>query len=294
MTGDPLRDALAALAAVLAPAGIPLIIGGGYGLVLREESLLRQQRENRYGVLARVRSTEDLDCVLGLDIITDGAKTRRIRHALAELGYASVESYWAFARTIDWHGTPQTIRVELMAPDVTGPRAALVHRGSALRIRPASYDQLHARRNPAAITVEQRLTPVNIGGSAEVITVLIPHAASFLLMKVFAFRDRWISEENGDRERAPYHAFDMFMLLATMDRGEWEEAVGILRSEAAAAVVAEAGAIVRQYFKSANSEGVVEMAAYARARMNVPVTEQNRHAFATDMCELFGVRNGPR
>lgn len=294
MTGDPLREALAALASTLAPSGIPLIIGGGYGLVLREEALLRARRENRYGVLTRARSTDDLDCVLGIDIITDGAKTRRIREALTELGFVSVESHWAFARTIDWRGTPQTVRIELMAADITGALAERMHRGSALRIRPESYDQLHARRNPAAITVEQRLTPVNIGGSAEVITVLIPHAASFLLMKVFAFRDRWISEEHGDRERAPYHAFDMFMLLATMDRGEWEEAVGILGSEAAAAVVAEARAIVRQYFESANSEGVVEMAAYARARMNVPVTEQHRHVFARDMCELFRVPHEPR
>lgn len=146
MTDDPLREAVVELAAKLRPHGIPLIIGGGYGLVLRGITIARELRGNRYGLRTNFRSTQDIDCVLGMEIITDAGKMQRIREALTETGYASVEEHWAFAKTIEWHGTRQEIRIELMAPDVTGADALprLRHPHVAFDAQPAGMGRVVA------------------------------------------------------------------------------------------------------------------------------------------------------
>lgn len=286
MTDDPLREALIALAAKLTPHDIPLIIGGGYGLVLRGISIARELRANRYGLMARFRSTQDIDCVLGMDIITDAGKMQRIREALTVMGYASVEAHWAFAKTVEWRGARQDIRIELMAPDVTGADAERVHRGTALRIRSDGYDQLHAQRNPAAITVEQLPMSFSLGDGADGPSVLVPHPASFLLMKLFAFRDRHVSDKPQDKERAPYHAFDIFLLLSTLNLQEWEESLRILHDERVVDIVQQAREIVAEFFDAENAVGVLAMAVYAREREDMTLTREQRVAFAQDLREL--------
>ena len=94
MTVDPLRDALIELVLLLKPDDVELIIGGGYGLVLRSEIVSTRQRASRLGIETIVRSTSDLDCFLSVDFITDATKTRRIAEVLQELGYSTVQPHW--------------------------------------------------------------------------------------------------------------------------------------------------------------------------------------------------------
>ena len=161
--------------------------------------------------------------------------------------------------------------------------------GAALRIRSDGYDQLHARRNSAAITVEQLPTPFSLGDGAEGPNVLVPHPASFLLMKLFSFRDRHLSDKPEDRERAPYHAFDIFMLLSTLNRQEWEESLGILHDERVVDVVRQAREIVAEFFAAENAGGVLAMAVYARDREGITLTRDQRVEFVRDLRELVGL-----
>ncbi len=283
---DPLRGTLRDLAAALAENDIRLIVAGGYGLVLRHEALAREKRPYRYGLRLDARSTGDIDCILSAEIITDARKTRIFRETLEAAGFVSVEQHWAFAKPVEWNGAMHDVRIELMAPDIhEGPAALLVQRGSALRIRPKEYAELHARRNPAAVIASESLAEhvLAVGGPS----VYLPHAASFILMKLFAFRDRRESDAPADREIAPYHAFDCLTVVARMNRAEWEDASRLLSRAEAQRVVAEAREIIAKYFGSTTAEGLVELAAYARSRLGVVVGEDVRQAFALDVQELF-------
>jgi hypothetical protein len=64
---DVLRAELERLAGALQPRGVPLIIGGGYGLLLRQEHIahsgVRTVRE-----IPAARSTNDLDIFLSVEI----------------------------------------------------------------------------------------------------------------------------------------------------------------------------------------------------------------------------------
>ncbi|MEO7997266.1 MAG: hypothetical protein ABI852_07460 [Gemmatimonadaceae bacterium] len=57
MSSDPLRDTLVDLALMLKPDGIELILGGGYGLVLRSEMIVRREHFSRFGINTIVRFT---------------------------------------------------------------------------------------------------------------------------------------------------------------------------------------------------------------------------------------------
>lgn len=77
---------------------------------------------------------------------------------------------------------------------------------------------IHAHPVDGAPTLEESLLPVTLAGElgsgkpwqAE---VFIPHPYSFLMMKLFVFRDRL---NDADKEFGRYHALDLYMILATM------------------------------------------------------------------------------
>jgi len=78
---DILRAALAALAEASHPHGVPLIVGGGYGLLLRQEHIansgVRTVRE-----IPEARSTNDLDIFLSVEIVTNADKMGALRDVL--------------------------------------------------------------------------------------------------------------------------------------------------------------------------------------------------------------------
>lgn len=86
MSYDPLRDELIKITRALNPHGIKLIVGVGYGLLLRTEHVLETQPFTRFNELPKARSTEDLDFFLSVEIVTDAPKMSIIRDCISELG----------------------------------------------------------------------------------------------------------------------------------------------------------------------------------------------------------------
>lgn len=78
MTFDPLREQLRLLALNLQKDNIKLILGGGYGLVLKTEYIRRTQAVTRFEVIPEARSTNDLDLFLSAEIITNAEKIEKI------------------------------------------------------------------------------------------------------------------------------------------------------------------------------------------------------------------------
>lgn len=70
MTPDPLREQLRLLAQELKNDSIKVILGGGYGLVLKTEYIRQTNAATRFEEIPQARSTNDLDLFLSAEIIT--------------------------------------------------------------------------------------------------------------------------------------------------------------------------------------------------------------------------------
>ena len=91
MVVDPLGEELRKLALALKSNSIKLIIGGGYGLLLRAEQIRLSGARTRFSETPSTRSTADIDIFLAAEIITNAETTVLIRGALDALGYRPIE-----------------------------------------------------------------------------------------------------------------------------------------------------------------------------------------------------------
>jgi len=94
MSNDILRTNLLDLHEQLDSLGIKLLLGGGYGLFLKQmnaavSNLAPTLIAPEYWPLAR--STDDLDIFLNTEIIANVEDLSRIKSALETLGYAPLE-----------------------------------------------------------------------------------------------------------------------------------------------------------------------------------------------------------
>lgn len=285
MVVDPLREELRKLARALEPHGIRLIVGGGYGLLLRAEQIRLSGARTRFAELPGARSTNDIDIFLGAEVITDAAKTTLIRAALDALGYEPIEGakYYQFVLPVVYAGLPRGVKIDLLAAPVSGEKKAAVRQDSR-RVRPRSGEGLHAHITPEALTVEEHSQPVDLGGD-EPVVVYLPHPFSYLLLKLFALRDLLDDEAKG---RGAYHAFDIYRTVAMMTSSEWEEAVQMQGRYAATEPVAEAGRLVKELFSGLEAPGTVRLREHAR-RVGEQIPSENLRAMIDDLHELLPV-----
>jgi hypothetical protein len=230
---DILRAELGRLAVALEPHGIPLIIGGGYGLLLRQEHLehsdIRTVRR-----IPEARSTNDLDVFLSAEILTDARKMGSLRDVLHRSGYAPIKGaeHYQFEKEV-------------------------TYRGSQRRI----------------------LDP---GGAGE-FRVRIPHPYSFLLLKLYAYRDR---RDDPATELGRYHAFDLYRIVAMMTEEEYETAQGFRDRFGGEEVVVEARRIVSDLFADVDSRGTLALLEHART-VGVTIRDEDLDGFLEDLKFFF-------
>ncbi len=114
MAHDPLLTTLLDLDAALSPQ--KLIIGGGYGLYLKQLYVSNNpQIRTLFAVndLPNARTTEDIDLILRADIVTNSDSMKAIRGALDRLGFTVVETakYTQFVRQM----APGQVKIDLLA-----------------------------------------------------------------------------------------------------------------------------------------------------------------------------------
>ncbi|MEY2725148.1 MAG: hypothetical protein RLZZ458_1015 [Planctomycetota bacterium] len=93
MAHDPLLTTLLDLDSALSPQ--KLIIGGGYGLYLKQLYVSNNpQIRTLFAVtdLPTARTTEDIDLILRAEIVTDSGSMKAIREVLDQLGFTVVET----------------------------------------------------------------------------------------------------------------------------------------------------------------------------------------------------------
>lgn len=264
-----------------------LIIGGGYGIYLKREYV----RENEIRTLLRewpeARSTNDLDLFLRPELLVNSARLKPLAAALQHLGYEVVggaEKFQFVKPGLDG-SRAGSLKIDLL----TGPQSSFAGspaKVDARRVRPRPSVNIHAHPVDEALTLEEGLLPVTINGVTSSgiphqAAIFIPHPLTFVMMKLFAFRDRLA---DAAKEFARYHALDIYSVLATTTEKEWGEALELQEVHRAASVVIEAARIVREHFSSSSSLGMLRLRESPYSRANLQVNE-----FLAALHELFDV-----
>jgi hypothetical protein len=235
---DPMWSAFEPLWRELQFAGNQVQLAGGYGLFLKQRWLLANRDcatliplENWLD--ATPRATNDLDIVVGLDLLADDEAQRSIVQALERNEFKVVEEHprWQFEKQLD---PDRQILVDLHAevPECENQNLAL----DKLRVKhkPSLGDQgVHGRRNPEAAGCSLHPFLFQIGE----ITISVPNPVTWSVMKLISTRDRRRKAEDTNREEeyrnfhhleAMKHARDVARIVAMMTRDERESAQEVI------------------------------------------------------------------
>lgn len=263
MTTMPgLQTALLDLLHEVRGTDVAVIIGGGYGIYLKTEHVQRVGKRTLFQEWPDPRSTNDLDLFLRPELLIDAGKLKPLAQALSRLGYRVVpgaEKY-QFVRPGPGGGAAGSIKIDIL----TGPRARFEGtrvKADVRRARPNPSVGIHAHPVDETPTLEEGLLSETVTGTLSSglpwrAEVFLPHPYTFVMMKLFAFRDRLA---DADKEYGRYHALDLYTILATTTEAEWREALSMRKRHADDSYVKEAGALVSMYFAGLDSLGMIRM-----------------------------------
>ncbi|HUU22654.1 MAG TPA: hypothetical protein VM389_08980 [Phycisphaerae bacterium] len=245
----------------------PLILGGGYGLYLKQ--VYRQAASDTPTVIEgefwpAPRATEDLDILLRTEVVMDAARMGSIRAALDRLNYTAVPGaeYMQFVKQLEGG---RFVKIDLL----TGPLGPLADdprvKVDARRVRPRRSVKLHAHRTEEALGFQDNTMRIAVDGllsSGEPYEamVLVPSAFTLLLMKLYAFRDRCEDEE---KDLARHHALDLYRVVAMMSEQEFGQTLRQIAQQQNHPVLAEAGRIVAEHFDSPESLGLLRLRSHS-------------------------------
>ncbi len=286
MSADPLLDDLRSLARRLATEDIVLTVGGGFGLLLRTRMVAERGAATLSEARLPARSTGDIDCFLSVDVITDGGKTQAVRNAIDALGYSPKPNAknFQFVRSIDVYGQPREIGIDLLTGPIPAESLSRV-KMSKPRVAPKGSSGLHAYLTDEAFAIAFATHHVNIGDAEGQVDVLIPHPFAFLILKLFALRDR-LQKANDAKQK--YHAFDLYAIWADMSPDEYHEVRDLVHEHSGHPVVREAAKIVATHFAQMDAPGAIALVEQAGAHGHHPTLDAVER-FMRDLLELFAV-----
>jgi hypothetical protein len=264
---------------------IKLIIGGGFGIYLKIDHVQRLSQRTLLRELPEPRSTNDLDLFLRPELIIDSARLKPLVEAIGRLGYQVVpgaENY-QFLKLGPEGTEAGSIKIDIL----TGPQSRFQGtrvKVDARRARPNPSIGIHAHPVDEAPTLEDGLLLVTLAGKlgsgepwqAE---VFLPHPYTFLMMKLFAFRDR-LNDTN--KEFGRYHALDLYTILATTTEEEWEYALKLRDQYGEDPYVMEARQLVSKYFAALDYLGMIRLKESPYYRLELQIDE-----FMSALEELF-------
>ncbi len=269
---DALKTNLLDLHKETAAHDIRLILGGGYGLYLKQHHLQSQNIETvlNMEIWPEARATNDLDVFLSAEVVTDSTRMGLIRAALEKLGYLAIESakFYQFVKPIS---TARQVKLDLLA----GPLGDYEERvkKDTRRVRPRRSVNLHARRVEEALGVEESCTEIELtgrlsSGRTHLARIFVPQPFSYLLMKLFAFRDR---KDDDDKDMGRHHALDVLRIVAMMTRQEYEDTHRLFRNGGGQDPVGEARRIVQECFAEESAIGMIRVREHQLFRPDIDV-----------------------
>lgn len=285
---DLLKNELIALSQNLQTHNIKLIIGGGYGLYLKTESLRKSNPRTFFDTIPIARSTNDLDIFLSIELITSLEKMRTIRAVLNEMGYEPKPDakFYQFWKPVALQNQSRRLKLDFLSPLISGEKCSLVKQDSR-RIRPkgipnaplAENEQMHARITQEAASLEEYLQLLYINDTNY---VYIPHPFTYMMLKLFAIKDHL--EQPEIKGKAPYHSFDLYRTVAMLTESEEKQATSLAGKYPD--LSNQAKNIVGAYFNNLDSPGTISLRRYIID--NEPsVTNESIKTFLEYLHDLF-------
>ena len=286
MTMTTLKSALLDILNATEDPDFRPLIGGGYGMYLKYQMVLKEGTRTLLAKRPEARSTNNIDMFLRTELLVNGARLEPFKAALENLGYEAVPSakYYQFAKPGPDGGRAGGLKVDLLA----GPQNLLKEMGlkvDARRVRAnPKVEGLHAHPVDEAPTLEAHCTSTTIqgelssGGTAEAV-VLLPHPFSFLTMKLFALRDR-VNDVEKDLGR--HHALDIYTVLSLTSEEEWGQCRLLRKEHADNPFIIEACGIAREFFGDDDAIGVIRIKEHAYYSPELQLEE-----FRQALLELF-------
>ncbi|MGA2230383.1 MAG: hypothetical protein ABSH22_05745 [Tepidisphaeraceae bacterium] len=263
MNADPLVTTLIDLARSVTQPDFRLILGGGFGLYLKQLHLQRQSaiRTLVPGELwPYPRATEDLDVFIPTEFLVNLDSMRILRAALDRLGFVPVERA-KFLHLVKQWPNGWRVKIDMLTGPLPDEAGRTKLKLSAPRVRPRGSLELHAYLTKEALDIESSLLPLPIDGAgsdgiAGQLTVFVPQAFTFLRMKLHAFADR-VNDDQADLGR--HHALDVYRLIAMLTE---EEQIAVRRGiakHAASKPIQRAREIAALYFSSSSAMGIIRL-----------------------------------
>lgn len=264
MNDSLLRTSLLDLLHALGNDANGLLLGGGYGLYLKQLHLADSGVRTLIGaeLWPAPRATQDLDLMLSAELVADARSMTVLRAALDKLGYQVIKGseYLQFVRTIT---ATQFVKIDLLTAQLDVLKNFPAIDADSRRARPTAADRpkLHAHPTDGALTLTEaplviQITGALSNGQALVAPVTIPDPFSYLLMKLTAYRDR---RNDPDKDLGRHHALDVFRIVAMLTEPERDQVQANLRRFASDAQVRSCVDLVRLDFATATAPGVLAM-----------------------------------
>jgi hypothetical protein len=270
---DPLITTLIDLIQAIDLPDFKLILGGGFGLYLKQLHLQRNPGPPTIlpgDLWPYPRATEDLDLFLPTEVVVSLADMQTLRRAIDQLGFMPVEEA-KFLHFVKPWADGGRVKIDML----TGPMPAALRAKLKItppRVRPRGVLELHAYLTEEALDFESSLLPLTIEGIGSQgmakVVVHIPQPFTFLLMKLHAFADR---VEDADSDLGRHHALDVYRVIAMLTEREYEIVRRNVEQHTASLPVRRAREIVATHFSSPIAMGVIRLREHAlfAARMNV-------------------------
>ncbi|MBK6459278.1 MAG: hypothetical protein IPF87_24920 [Gemmatimonadetes bacterium] len=145
---------------------------------------------------------------------------------------------------------------------------------------------MHAYLTDEAFAIAFATHHVNIGDAEGQVDVLIPHPFAFLILKLFALRDR-LQKANDAKQK--YHAFDLYAIWADMSPDEYHEVRDLVHEHSGHPVVREVAKIVATHFAQMDAPGAICARRAGWNSRSSPPTLDAVERFMRDLLELFAV-----
>lgn len=257
-----LQTALLDLLQKIQGTEIKLIIGGGFGIYLKATHAKHLVMRTLLDQWPELRSTNDLDLFLRPELLIDSSRLKPIVNAITDLGYQVVpgaENY-QFVKPGPGGTDAGSVKIDIL----TGPQSCF--QGTQVKVdtrraRPKPSVGMHAHPVDEALTLEEGLLPILLAGTLTSgdtweSEIFLPHPYTFLMMKLFAFRDRL---DDPDKEFGRYHALDLYTILATTTEEEWEYALQLRDQHKNEPFTIKAGHLVSDYFSAPERLGMIRL-----------------------------------
>lgn len=281
---DLLRTALLDLSGAVGDE-IPLIVGGGFGLYLRQEHLRESAERTLFDQLPEPRATNDIDLFITMEVLVRFEAVRILQQAIEQLNFAAVRGaeYFQWIREDD---QGRQVKVDLLCGPL-GDYAGQLHTNSLPRVRPKAPRgalKFHARQTDEAIELDNRAAPMRVEGTGShgkprTGTVYTPHPFTYLMMKLFAFDDR---REDERKDVGRHHAMDLYRIVAMMTEPEYEQALALGKTYQIDERVERAQNIISEHFSGPTAIGVLRVREHPLFRPEFPIDD-----FCAVLREIF-------